>query len=347
MPSSAPPGPRARIAGLLLGLAVAVAVALLIRLIATPNDRCLGPPRAAVQVAVLDTLPDASDRRELPPDSHGARVLAVIRESACERDAPCTVEISTHAALPRFDNPATANDGPAKFGTRHDLAAAISRAVTTHLRGPDPARLIVNISAGWDTATGCVDTPRPADVQAVHQALALAHCGGALVFVATGNVRLPGVESDGPLCPARWEDEPPPDPATCETLLARAGLSPPAHAPDPARPFLTAVSGLADDGTPLPTALPRSQATLASESRGPANDPRAPHGTSFASARVSGIAAAIWSRRPEWSAREVLQHLHAASAPQDLRSDFGVDAPQPVRRVSRALLSPDGCAADE
>jgi subtilisin family serine protease len=271
----------------------------------------------------------------------------VLRESACGPDDPCTVEITTHAALPRFDNPATMNDGPASFGTRSDLAAAITRAVTTHLQGPDPARLIVNISAGWDASTGCTTAPLPADVQEVHQALALAHCSGALVFVATGNQRLPGVESDGPLCPARWETEPTPDPVVCQSLLTSAGLSPRSSGRTNPRPFLTAVSGLADDDTPMANALPHSLAQLASRSRGPDDDPKAPHGTSFATARVSGLAAAIWSRRPEWSPAEVLQHLHDVGTPLALRSDFGVDAPQQVRRIDRAILAPNDCAATE
>ncbi|MEZ4450571.1 MAG: S8 family serine peptidase [Nannocystaceae bacterium] len=296
---------------------------------------------------MLDDLADASasPATASPHHTHGGRVVGVVEESACAGEASCPVRVVTHSALPRFDDPGAVADGPGKFGTRDDLADAILRALRSWEREREARHLVLNLSIGWEPSTGCTEEELPDDVQRVRRALHVASCAGALVVASTGNQRLPRWEVEGPLCPALWESASRPDPATCSRLLAEAGLEPrgsPGGAGDDG-PLLVAVSGVGRDGALLSQARPSSRSALVSWGEATDADGVVRRGTSFAAARVSGLAAAIWARQPEWSAGEVVRFLYEHGEPTGASSDFGADAPRPSHLIDRRVLGSSRC----
>jgi len=97
----------------------------------------------------------------------------------------CKVDIQSFSALPRFDNPGAKGNGPGKSGTRSDPAKAVVGSTLARIKAPH-LRHVINISAGWEPLTGCMEAPLPADVEEVKDAFELAFCSGAPVFVASG-----------------------------------------------------------------------------------------------------------------------------------------------------------------
>jgi subtilisin family serine protease len=306
-------------------------------------DECHASPRAAVQVSVLDDVAASPNRPDGPVRaSHGARVAELVREGACAPEEPCSVRVVAVSAMPRFDDPGRLAEGPGRFGTRADLARAVDAAVdawTGESSDTRPVHLILNISAGWDPSTGCLGGDLPADVREVLRSLERAYCHGVLVFAATGNQRFPELEGPGPLCPAAWETLPGPSAAECRD---RHGAASGRYADD-RRPLVTAISGVMAGNAVIPEARRASLAALVAVAEVEADAGLPTRGTSFATARAAGVAAALWARQPAWSGAELLHALYASGTALEMESEFGPDSPRTVRRVDRAAALLSAC----
>jgi len=213
---------------------------------------------------------------------------------------------------------------PARFGTIPD------ELVAHHLD------LLRDTSAGA-AARGLV----PAPVQVIHAALVHASCLEALMIAAAGNRLVDECDAQGPLNPAQWERLAAPTRSECKDLYADTWL----ESPRPglrgrfARPrsLVYAVGGLTVGPTTyhgdiwvpptvLPMARPRSApARLVSASQAVARWQNqwteAWSGTSVAAAVYSGLAAALWTQRPELTPHELVSTIDT-SGYETMQTDF-------------------------
>ncbi|MCA9691493.1 MAG: S8/S53 family peptidase [Myxococcales bacterium] len=334
----------------------------------------------AVVTAILDTVVDDATT---PRSRHGLDVAAITAALACSGAQLCAAQLLHVLALPRWtDGRGVQIDrrrGGA-FGTPGDVARAVYQAVARWqtLAADDPApRLLINLSLGWDPAHSgeLVDDPfalldtrhsttTPASVRAAYAALVYASCQGALVIVAAGN-QATCEDGRGPLAPAAWESIAAPSATTCERLGFATGSTRTKHRADVYRPLVHAIGGVDFRDRPLASTRVGGQPRLVA----PAHHVVAGReqavpvtGTSASAAVASGVAANVWSARPELDGHEVMALIYRAARtiPEDSLADFGLaDRPRGmVRRVSlcraralacegHACATPPSCESDK
>lgn len=258
----------------------------------------IGPavlPQRPVRVAVLDSSPtggaEVFDDNE---NGHGARVGRILEALACAA-GPCAFEVVSEQALPRLDP--RVSDGYPR-GSLSELAVAVDRAVSA---APEPSRLVLNLSLGWDPQSGGKFSDpvrsRAAALKLMLRALRVAACRGALVVAAMGpRPASPLAEPAAATFPAAWSTSTRPDALRC-----RDWLNPELVAPvDDARPLLLAVDAVgpyqdpeARDARPLATARFDATPTLHAYGVFAEGDGAGLIGSSAASAIVSGSVAWI------------------------------------------------------
>ena len=210
------------------------------------------PPR----LVIIDTTPDASTEPENHPSTspHGHGLLNFAHALLCSGGL-CLAELHSELGLAYVDFDPT---GPRHLsirddalggylGTQSELAEAIVRAVTR--ANPLGARIVINLSVGWDPlfcqasppsappdqalfvkhagqvppspdTMQCIPSLSIPSVTAVHDALAYARCEEALVIAAAGNrTNGPSDDTPGAFLPAAWETQPAPDLAKCVQIL--------------------------------------------------------------------------------------------------------------------------------
>lgn len=273
-----------------------------------------------VTIAVVDTAPANTSKGQA---GHGQTMAAIAAELAAGcvpglGEADCQREVVTSLGLPQTrTGPDLARGG--FYGYQSELAEGIATAINAWpVNDVGQGHLVLNLSVGWEPTPGEFDTPTPA-VQAVRDALAVAHCRGALIVAASGN-RPENTCFGDATGPGGWEREPGYTAAQCEALgLPKAAIALPN--PLPAyHPFLYAATPLDWGRGNLVDARANSNARLAAtgfagfdEVGGDAYGPLT--GSSVATAVISGSAALAWSYFNLLSADEIMALLYAAGAP--------------------------------
>jgi hypothetical protein len=273
------------------------------------------PARPAVRVVIIDSAPDASDGNVHPGVSrHGDTLAHLVEDIVCRPAGDrspghaCAAEVTTVLALPWIARGVLGPNG-GDIGTLADLARAIERAVSRwqhdKLVSPDstPARLILNLSLGWEhtpeIADCSADAPERAGApaRAVHGMLQYAASQGALIIAAAGNDSGGPEPRTGLVCPGRYQAVP--------------------QDADPSQALLVAVSGVDYADHPLETARPSGITGIAGTGLGGIawrpSDPVPPQltGSSVSTAVVSAVSALVWAQQPSWTASQVTAAVHA------------------------------------
>lgn len=273
------------------------------------------PGGTTVQIAVVDTAPRNT---KLGQSEHGPSLAALAAElaSGCVPglgEATCRRKVVTALGLPQTRTGPDATNG-GYFGYQSELAEGIVDVLDNFPEANlGDQRLILNLSVGWEARAGEFANPSPA-VQAVRDALSIAHCRGALIVAASGN-RPPGTCMTQPTGPGSWAHESGLTVAQCQALgLAPADILLPAQ-PHAYHPFLHAATPVDWSQQNLADFRDGSNAKLAAtgfagfdvrvgERFGPIT------GSSVSTAVISGIAALVWSYNPTLSADAVMQLLY-------------------------------------
>jgi hypothetical protein len=321
-------------------------------------------PNGGVELVFLDTQP--SGPNHMPGNSdHGFALARLAQDLLCDAEGlPCRARIRHELALPiaDFDLESLEEtkidvENGGYFGRIGDLADALHRA----LQKTDAQHLVVNLSVAWvgETFGGAEKRLEdlPAPVQALHGALQVASCRGALVVVAAGN-RLGGPDAEnGPLMPAAWEHLAAPNTQECVKILGDRDSVRGSKRPEP---LVYAVAGVRADGMPLANARPGSipprvafadhaVAPIPSNPKDPttARPPAILTGSSVATTVVAATAAAVWAERPDLDRAQLMDLLERSGTllPDGRRADFPQkpkDAPE-VRRISRCSALETAC----
>lgn len=284
--------------------------------------------RTPVTVAVLDTTPE---NNAMHRDPHGDLMKRLVEDVACPAGPGpgCAVTVKRILALPRTGDgwlKDTTHGGVT--GAYHDLAVALFDTVERWRLGPNPGKLIINFSIGWDPELlGHAPDAATANIAHIRNAIKYATCRGALVVAAAGNDQ--GLcRDDHPLSPAWWETLATLDPvAECPALLD-GDLGVPVVASSYA-PLVHAVGGLDRDDAPLPQArdgaMPRL-AAFADHAAGGSPIGQARAGTSVSAAVASGTAALLWSYADDLSREQVMQAIYDGGRVLGSEADFGLSA---------------------
>lgn len=278
-----------------------VAEALRKNLRAQVGDAALLPAMPDVPVArvvVIDTAPDAPANAITPGASrHGDTLAHLIEDLVCVTSngaRRCAAEVTTALALP-YVAPSVYGATGGYTGSLGDLAGALDRALRTwetdRATAPatTPARLILNLSVGWEDMAGeadCTLDPRRQGVgaRAVLGFLQVAAARGALIVAAAGNDSAGPKPRDGLLCPARYQ------------AIPQLG--------DPSRSLVLAVSATDYRDRPLETVRPHGVTGVSALGFGgvawAATDDVPPPltGSSVSAAVASAVAGLVWAARP-------------------------------------------------
>ena len=344
-----------------------------------------------VRLAVVDAAPTADTRYSAADPSvpiqgpdylrgitpHGEAMTNMARRLVCDNDG-CLVHLTSRQALryTAFDptdlSKSKVDGNGGNVGTIGDLAVAIAEELVAWKRDQPRARLVINLSLGWDgeSFSGADLSPQrragwsPA-VKAVHEVLEAASCMGALVVAAAGN-RPDLMGKQPPLLPAAWEQEPAPNATRCQALVS-PGHRAPASILSVRRPLVVAAGGVDRFGNPLSNALDHGMPRLAAfadhavvqRSTVVPTTPSAPvgdgapaaagrtipvTGSSAAAMVISSTAAALWSQNSTRTGHQVIDALYASGENIKYSTDFCLDPPCPtVHRVSiDRVLKSDG-----
>lgn len=326
---------------------------------------------------------------------HGLAMAEIINDVRCpNRETGCRDRIIFSDA---FSNKAAVAGSTDVLGSMGSLSSAIDAAVEQwqgeKKASRTRARLIINLSLGWDNALygaltgwdhGSVHSLEPAllqntdeailkarsvppPVQAVYASLVYASCQGALIIAAAGNNTGGTCEQRGPMAPAVWEDTPAPSPRACAMLfnpkadMTKLSSKSPGPLVYAAGAFMHAEEPLPiarRDSTP-PRVLPGFAAVAGRldvpvTNKPPATklpkDPRMTDpwtGTSVAAAALSGVAAMVWTHRPDLTAHGVMRLIDGAGVPSSaLKIDLGKNKNQAAVRVSAFEAYEEACKID-
>jgi Subtilase family len=284
---------------------------------------------ASVRVAVLDSRPEVTGLFPEDQMGHGLGMVTIIQNLTCNLMAGlCPIQMRPHLAL-NLESPTTVNNVDGGFyGYQSFLARKLVEAVHLQQLEAPTARLVINLSLGWDAVfnTGTAH-PTSDAVIAVHSALRYATCQGALVLAAAGNDG--GANTPpGPVYPAAWEQQT----VTCG---------------GPYRPLLHSVGGIKADDNPLFNVRAGGRPRLAA----PAHLATPDHptrllgpytGTSAAVAVASAAAALVWSQQPGLSSQQVMGRLFAGSVALGEPADYCAAPPcGTIRRLSLCDVAED------
>lgn len=302
-----------------------------------------------VRLTLLDTQPAAAPQR--PSSDHGLSLERMARYLVCgEADGGrCAIEIRQRLALPIFEftwkepTSRTFNfDNGGFFGTIDQLAQAVWEELEAS-GASGTEHLVLNLSVAWvgERFGGLEERVEemPVPVRALHRALEVASCRGALVVAAAGN-RIGGPELEtGPLLPGGWERRVAPSPRDCTELLGET--APESTSGSRREPLVYAAGGVRTDGSPLANARPAAEpprvayadhAVVPAADDGPATAILT--GSSVATTVVASAAAVVWHHRPELSRAEVMGLVERSGEPLARPADVHLGAAAPgVRRI--------------
>lgn len=271
-----------------------------------------------VVIAVVDTAPASTS---LGQSEHGRAIAAIAAKLAggCVPglgEADCRRSVISELGLPQTRSGPNTNLG-GYFGYQSELAEGIMAALDRV--AIDDRKLVINLAVGWEPKPDEVSSPTPA-VQAVREAIAVAHCRGAAIVAASGN-RTPGSAcATQATAPGLWASESGWTAAQCSGLGLvgnQINLPSPLHAH---HPFLHAATPLDWDAGNLADFREGSNARVAAtgfagvDSRmGTSYGPMT--GSSVSTAVLSGVAALVWSYFPDLGADAVMQLIYDSGTP--------------------------------
>lgn len=276
------------------------------------------PEGNRVMIAVVDTAPAQTSMGQ---SEHGRAVAAIAAKLAggCVPglgEDDCQRSVISELGLPQTRSGPNTDLG-GYFGYQSELAQGI---ITALDRIPiDDRKVVLNLSVGWEPKPDELGSPTPA-VQAVREAIAVAHCRGAAILAASGN-RPPGNAcATQATAPGAWASQPGWSAAQC-SALGLVGNQINLPSPLPAQhPFLHAATPLDWDGGNLADFRVGSNARVAAtgfagfESRMGTNyGPMT--GSSVSTAVLSGVAALVWSYFPDMGADAVMQLIYDSGTP--------------------------------
>jgi hypothetical protein len=239
---------------------------------------------------------------------HGAAVSGWVQNAACPSGSYCGVWVERRNV---FDTDTT--DSPASVLA---LARGIVDAANENVSG---VRKVINISLGahwthaWNGNAQTSDDVVPAVLRNAYEALAAAinyaGCQGALVLAAAGN-RDGGATDEAP-GPLHFGGS-----ASFPAALSKFGggwtcTASPGNAP---RQLIHPVGGIRFNGEDALSARPKGQSCFVAPSMGLTAEGDPAEGTSFATATVSGAAAAAWAYMPWASADQVMGTLYSQAS---------------------------------
>lgn len=286
-------------------------------------------PSMPVKVAVIDATPTKKGLSSPDRTLHGFSVSRTIAHLACDdADSPaCAEQVVAQLALPIVG--ASEGDTTEDFenggrtGSFTHLYDAIERALDAWK--PTEQHLVINFSVGWDPVKA---DPGDANVERIKAQLERASCMGALIVAAAGNYS----GSTGPVFPAAFEALKAPTGDACAKFKldglapvqsAKAAKVAKGKAP-PYAPLVHSVGAVDALDQRLLVNRRWGQPRLAALGvsvmvPGPAGTPYTPplDGTSMSSAIVSGIAAAVWTARPDLDAAGVMQAIYEGGVKLD------------------------------
>jgi hypothetical protein len=300
-------------------------------------------PKANVHVAVVDTaVYPYADTCDGERDPHGRTVGRVITDLACAKpfDPACTGRVHNYLAMPHVGPSELDETHGGFFGTRGELTERINDALDGFAHQPASARLVINLSLGWDAALDAA-YPGPISRSSVYDALVRASCMGALTIAAAGNL---SAYDEHAILPGAWEHVPAPSDDVCKQL----GFPRPAAMDrGPYRPLVYAVGAL--DGHDVPLAITRplgkprlfayGNAVITEDQRDPLHTALL-SGTSMATAVASGAAAAAWAYAPQKDAHAIMNVVYHAAVKLDplqvgtANVCLGPSCGDPIARVS-------------
>lgn len=318
------------------------------------------------RLAIVDTADQRGEYDGSGARKHGLAMGMLAEQIRCPAPIPmnppsssavkCRALTSFVQAFPNASNAVDRLRWPALDVPNHTLGSlgTVAQAVVTTLPASPNTPVVINLSLGWEgevagriyrlaedqhsTLRNAPSTDIPAPVQAAHAALLYASCRGALVIAAAGNNLGGACEQTGPLEPAAWESFPAPNASQCAAILSPVQ---PVVPPDPTGPtpgpLLYAAGGILDDGAPLPISRvggtpPRVAPSFMAVAAG-RTDPWT--GTSVSAAVLSGLAAAVWTYEPTWTAHQVIAWIDGAN----LRSGPTIDFASPIADQRAVRLS--------
>jgi hypothetical protein len=269
------------------------------------------PATPAVRIVVIDTTPDATAGHIRPGESrHGDTLAHLIEDIVCipiKQGRRCAAEVTTALALPLVRAGVVGKRG-GHIGRLSDLAGAIERAYETwqHDRSvapsTTPAALLLNLSVGWEHTQQIADcTIGPLETlglpaRAVRGYLQKIAAHDVLVIAAAGNDSAGPNPRTGMVCPASYQD------------VGRDS--------DPSESLVVGVSGVDYQDRPLELTRPLGVTGIAALGLGgvawdPA-DPVPPQltGTSVSAAVASAIASLVWTYKPTWASRQVVNAVY-------------------------------------
>lgn len=294
-----------------------------------------------VRLAFVDTHrtgeipPDPPAPSTVPghsPSWHGHAMAHLGQEMICGYEvAPenCAVHVVTQLAL-RYDNydpnmsfsPDPGNEEGGHLGLVSDLAMAILVQIERWHKLDPGAKLVLNLSVGWDGEQGNdLDAKSAAALETsselVYDALRIANHLGVLVIASAGN-RTGGEKSTSPLLPAAWE------------------LHQPSWLPFPIFKVVYAAGGVDGQGLPLPNSRRGGRpqrsaygdhAVAHTEAPGTAGDgagepTKMYTGTSVSAAVISSIAAVAWDLRPDLKPAQVMKLVDQTGEVLDSKADY-------------------------
>lgn len=346
----------------LLGLARAGALA----------DRAAAVPTKAVRVAILDDVPDKYEsswaavyagysgvkdkyKDVEPSHAHGLTVASIVRDVACSViSCPAGGEwlTTSYRQALTWMTPTMAQ------GEITVLADELLKAP-----GSTSEQLVINLSLGWDPADKSVvaitklfeldngswkwkSLGLDAATDAALRALVIASCRGAIVVAAAGNTKSScpevGEKLVLPVLPAAWSDIPRPSKEQCGALGLIGGDT------STGGQLLYAVGALDSEGLFLANAREKGRPGLAAMGEGVVAHNEETgfevlHGSSAATAVVSGAAALVWSQRGDMSANEVMKHLQLETYKMEGLTAWEDSAPGPVYKVHPCKAAESAC----
>lgn len=288
---------------------------------ARPNPNA--PP---VRVAIIDSWPSVS---VAGTSKHGLVMAGIVDDLVCDLyPVSCPVHIVPHLALNLIDPETIDEVNGGYYGFQSNLARKIEQAVSAAKDEQPLAKLVINLSVGWDRYfQNYVELPspkmRPA-ATAVKDALEYAVCNGALVIAAAGNTSFGPDATDGLIYPAAWAPETAACPGNPRLVYPVSGLDARDHALYNAR--AEGITSLAAPGELATGTLPSTPVTT-----GPLT------GSSVSAAVTAAAAATVWMYLDGKTPAEVMGLLEAGAVPLSLNAT-ACAGPSPCGLVRRLSL---------
>ena len=345
-----------------------------------------------VYLAMVDTSVDLDgDAGPGTGASHHGRVLGGIAQTlTCRAWGHCAATIRNHLALDVVKPGVQDQVCGGHFGYHSVLAQAIDDAVSgfetwkAAQYQPERARLVINLSIGWDPRYSCDDSGGAGcelteGARLVRAALRRASCAGALVLAAAGSAAAGGDPGSGPMLPGLWMNEPAPSEAMCKQGQLDLDWDP----TDPksvelwgkidqtswkVAPLVWAIGGVDAADEALANGRPGARTLFAAPAfeglfmdrvkratqKAPADWTNSPHGrprpspaltgTSVAAVVAAAAAAGVWHWRPALSPASVMWTLYRFAEPLGVTADACFGPTCDLRRVSVCRSVGAACA---